>query len=401
LPDIDPLEQLHLHQPVLKYDSQECYFADSAAEWTNNPGNVLIRTDGSTVRSESDGGELSLGYLGERYPSGAKAQEGDLISDPARDYAEQARKLHEDELYRNRIYGRVTADGSWLQYWFFYFYNDYNLIGDLIKAGLHEGDWEMIQIHLDGRGAPDRAVYAQHAHAGVRTWDQVDVLPGSEQPAASEQAVSGRPIVYVARGSHASYFEPGIKWTGDWFDHADGKRRSPDQVLEIVDEAKPEWSWITWPGHWGDTKKGDVHLPFDSDSPSGPGSHHQWANPDSLDPSIHPELAAPHSPRPAVPSPPHVVSASRAEGAIRLDYQLAQKGPGSEARGLAVTVNSPDETAPPTTHQVEIAAAAGTIDVPHEADPAKRYDLYVSLASAENLASESVRYDLAPVRQTT
>ncbi len=30
-------------QPQLRYDSQEAFFADSAAEWTDNPGNELRR----------------------------------------------------------------------------------------------------------------------------------------------------------------------------------------------------------------------------------------------------------------------------------------------------------------------------------------------------------------------
>src|SRR4051812_37521270 len=42
---------------------------------------------------------------------------------------------------------------------------------------------------------PDLAVYAQHAGGESRHWAQVDLVPGTQ-----------RPIVYVARGSHASYF---------------------------------------------------------------------------------------------------------------------------------------------------------------------------------------------------
>ena len=39
---------LRRHQPGLKYDSMEQYFCDSAAEWTDNPGNELRRADGRT-----------------------------------------------------------------------------------------------------------------------------------------------------------------------------------------------------------------------------------------------------------------------------------------------------------------------------------------------------------------
>ena len=72
----------------------------------------------------------------------------------------------------------------------------------------------MIQIRLQNE-TPDLAIYAQHATAETRRWSQVDLVPGTQ-----------RPLVYVARGSHASYFEPGRRWTGHWFDYADGKRRA-------------------------------------------------------------------------------------------------------------------------------------------------------------------------------
>ena len=72
---------------------------------------------------------------------------------------------------KNRVYGRaVEADGRlWLQYWLWYFYNDYSLA---LGAGLHEGDWEMVQFRMNG-DQPDIAVYAQHSHAEKRRWPDV------------------------------------------------------------------------------------------------------------------------------------------------------------------------------------------------------------------------------------
>jgi hypothetical protein len=380
-------ELLKRHLPFLKYDSHETYFADSAAEWTDNPGNRLVTGEGEELAVAGD--RLSLGFLGDRYPDGTRAEATDCISDPTKKYAEQARALHAKKRYANRVYGHAVGDGDhvWLQYWFFYFYNDYNLIGPFIHAGLHEGDWEMIQIHLAAE-EPDHAVYAQHKIAEARDWRQVDIVPETE-----------RPIVYVARGSHASYFEPGTQWTGHWFDHADGKRRSPGLKLELADESDPAYGWLRWPGHWGDTKAGG--SPLDSDSPTGPAAHDQWSDPLKLEGgarALAREEAGPEGPPPIPPAPPRVTAGWDGDS-IRLSYEVFRTEGEGWPEGLVVTVNSPDEGEPPTTERIEIKEEhKGVVEIPTEVDPGHRYDIFVSAAVTEpqGLASESVRVDLAP-----
>ena len=86
---------LKRHRPFLKYDSQESYFADSAATWTDNPGNRLVDANGKVLATAGHG--LSPAFLGLTYPDGAKADGRDLIGDPSKDYREQARKLHENK----------------------------------------------------------------------------------------------------------------------------------------------------------------------------------------------------------------------------------------------------------------------------------------------------------------
>ena len=384
-----PTELLQRHRPFLKYDSQEPYFSDSAAEWTDNPGNRLVAGDGTVLAVGGDA--LTLGFLGARYPDDRAATPTDRIGDPSREYEKQARAMHVKPGYANRVYGRVARDShgdDWLQYWFFYFYNDYNLIGPFIKAGLHEGDWEMIQIHL-AQGVPDRAVYAQHEHAEGRDWRQVDLLPGTQ-----------RPIVYVARGSHASYFEPGTQWTGHWFDQADGKRRSPELTLEVMDASQPAFHWLRWPGRWGDTKKSGDN-PLDSDSPAGPAQHRQWKDPLALDGAARVAARAlvPEGPPPIPPSPPQVTAEWHAD-AIRLRYRVFATTPDRWPVGVVVTLNSPDEIAPPTAERFPIRAHAGTLELETAVDPSHRYDIYASTVTPDALASESVRVDLPPAEET-
>jgi len=376
-------ELLARHQPVLKYDSQECYFADSAAQWTDNRGHTLVDGNGKVLAKAGDG--LSLAFLGPTYADGRRAARTHLVGCPTRDYAEQARRLHAMERYANRTYGHAVTDAAgdlWLQYWFFYFFNDYNLIGSVIKAGLHEGDWEMIQIRLrDER--PDHAVYAQHGKSSSRDWRQVDVVPGAE-----------RPIVYVARGSHAAYFEPGAHWTGHWFDRADAKRKSRDQRLEIVVDDAPEWRWMRWPGAWGDTKRRGGN-PLDADSPNSPGCRPRWEDPlVMLEKEQRAPATAPASRVSAPPAPR--VRVDWADGRIRVRYRVLAAAGRSRPTAIVVTLNSPDESAPPTTESFPVEGASGEVELATPVDPARRYDVYVSAATAEGVPSESVRVDLAP-----
>ncbi len=84
---------LERHKPALRYDSQEVYFADSAAEWTDNPGNELIRATGEVVAiagAAPPQTALSLDLLG----SYSDPEPADAIADPRRDYQAQYAAQH-------------------------------------------------------------------------------------------------------------------------------------------------------------------------------------------------------------------------------------------------------------------------------------------------------------------
>src|SRR3954453_16343446 len=192
---------LERHKPRLVYDSHEAYFADSAGIWTDSPTNILARADGKLLAKPP---KLSLAYLGPHtYTDGTNALASDTIGDTTRDYAKHAAALHANPAYRDRVYGHARKDSQgrlWLQYWLFYYYNGFQLLGPL-SGGNHEGDWEMIQIRLNASEQPEQIVFSQNKQAESRAWKDV-----------KKQA--NTPLVYVARGSHANYFTADAHWTG-------------------------------------------------------------------------------------------------------------------------------------------------------------------------------------------
>jgi hypothetical protein len=114
--------------------------------------------------------------------------------------------------YQHTLYARVLegrelpeigadhplADAVALQYWWFLFYND--------AWNRHQGDWEGITLFL--RPGPDGytplgAAYASHDLGRWRRWRDV----GKVDDECVEDDAGTHPVVYVGRGSHASYFD--------------------------------------------------------------------------------------------------------------------------------------------------------------------------------------------------
>lgn len=384
----DHRDLLERFRPQLKYDSNEAFFADSAAEWTDNPGNVLRRVKpdsrpGSVIAAatpEPGQHQLSLPFLGHpSYADGTEARADDVISTSRRDYREMYMALRQRPGYANRMYGRAKEDADgrlWLQYWFYYFYNDYNLAGGF---GLHEGDWEMVQFRmgLDGHH-PDIALYAQHRHAERAVWEDLEKLPDSLDTA----------VVYVARGSHASYFQAGYHETEAWYDMADGKRPTPRLELEVIGDDEPRW--VTWRGRWGDTR---ARIPgIEQPSPDGPCAHKQWD-----DPRILLEDVKTHVPRTPVAAPE--VRVERRTGRLAIEFDFSGRA-GHPPEKIVVTVNSVDDRLPPQTYTFGVEGALrGTLETRVDAHPAKHYDVYVSTTDSAGRPSESRLTVLDPVAQ--
>ncbi len=367
---------LRRFQPALRYDSNEQFFADSAAQYTDAPGMSLRRVPaggrpGALIASAQPAGDeprLSLAFLGPRiYGNGEKVHKTDVLGVRGRDYRSQYVRLRTSRPdLNNRMYGRaVEANGRlWLQYWLWYFYNDYQLA---LGFGTHEGDWECIQLRIGIDGdAPDVAVYAQHRHGEKRNWQDVEKLPASPDV----------PVAYVARGSHAAYFEKGYHQTEAWYDIADGKRPAPKLVLEIVQDATHPW--MRWPGRWGDTTPRDRSADLDQSAPTGPGAKRHWRDPNKLLDNAKPSLLR------ETPRAPDVKIVRGKGDKLEIEYDFSART--IAPRALVVTVNSRNEKGvPPTTHTFEEVAAEprGSIRSDVLLHPERHYDVYASTVAGD------------------
>lgn len=177
---------------------------------------------------------------------------------PAVDDPAGQRRLYEEAVASDRAgryavtaYASVHCDANAaemngftvVQYWLFYLYNDY--------YNRHEGDWELIQVVLSPDRRPLYAAYAQHNTYTWRDWSEV-LIESRVDPKDPEQMME-HPKVYVARGSHASYFQyaPG-GYGGDTVSDATELVVPQVRLLPVNEEAEPAtFGWLRFPGAWG------------------------------------------------------------------------------------------------------------------------------------------------------
>ncbi len=373
------MELLERHLPVLRYDSQGSFMADSPAIMTDRVspagvGNQLKRADGTVLASAgaAAGERLRLDLLGApRYADGTRAARSDYVDALGRDYVAQAREMHRGEL-ADRIHGHAVPDdeggGWWLQYWFFYLFNNKAFLG----FGLHEGDWEMVQVRTGADGRPRAMAFAQHAHGQRCGWKLVEKR-------------GERPIVYVARGSQASFASAGRHDAPVVADQADGKGPEvADATLDVIGDDAP--AWVGWPGRWGSTK---ARHKLESNSPRGPAHQGKWSDPATFHEECD-EIRRPRGPEPPVPGPPAPEIAVRREGDHALiSYRFPASAGRPEPAFLILTLDSLADELPPYTHTVPVEAPSGEVTHPLELEDAS-YRVLASAADAHGNVSEQV-----------
>lgn len=173
--------------------------------------------------------------------------------------------------YANFIFDPVEGRLA-LQYWFFWYFNDWN--------NTHESDWEGIQLVWDEVDSveaaldvhPSRIGYSQHGNGEVADWGDSKLRLEDET----------HPLVYPAAGSHATFFSDdtflawGERSSGFGCDVSSGpSERVPLEVVVIPYEIDPEgeFAWLLYEGRWGERQ------PSAFNGPLGPMFNTRWAEP--------------------------------------------------------------------------------------------------------------------------
>lgn len=385
---------LDKYAPQLRYDAQESFYADSAAGITDWVGNDLI-ADGEIIASRDAApySQLSLDFLGETYDSGRVAQEDDFLDEHEEsydDYLLAGQELNANPAYGNRVYGRAVISGGriWLQYWLWYYYNPFDVVG----FGPHEGDWEFVQLRLGANQIPDLAVYAQHNTAQKCSWESVERVEMGPYGTA--------PVVYVALGSHASYFSAGDQAHLPGFPDT---ARGDGDVLRpsVIDISPPVYpAWVSWPGRWGSTDPrsvGPIDVPGEQYSPRGPAFQgDKWDNP-----AAHAGQAKDCDPTGgAVPGPqdllpPTILQIREDDEYIYVDHAAGSLYIKKNPDYALISVESAESPHPAVSKAVEINASGQTTRLP-KPESEGPYVVRASTFAGDGTRSDTVSKRFSP-----
>jgi hypothetical protein len=351
---------LRRHRPLLQYDSLESFRADSVATICELAGrgrcNSLHRADGTLIAAAAPSGRearLELDFLrGQSYPNGEPVRGGDYLDECGGSHAADALAARTLPGHADIVYGRGRRDGEgrlWLQYWFFYYFDDKGLLG----LEQHEGDWEMVQLRLGEGMAPDAATFARHAGAERLSWEEVELADSGEGPAL---------VVHPARGSHAPLPRAGSFEAPLVPDHNDGLgQRLRPALIAIADDGP---AWVLWPGRWGSTRRREF---FEADSPRGPREQPQWWDPAEL----HREARAGGGAACGPPPPRPRLEARREGGLAIVSYRFDDPAAGEgEAARVVVAPFAAGDGSPSGSHSLPIDGREGSLalQLPGERD---------------------------------
>jgi hypothetical protein len=198
---------------------------------------------------------------------------GDPLGDTcvyARDFAKLVAEGRAPPTSYAHIARQVGHPGLALQYWFFWYFNQFN--------DLHEGDWEGMQITFEADNArqalaegPSEMILFQHAGGERAGWEDSKV-----------EKEGTHPVVYPAAGSHATFYDStvyvqnGSNGSGVGCDNTSEplrEVRAHPVAIPTFPTTRGRFKWLTYFGHWGEKEAGF------NNGPTGPLTKKQWLEP--------------------------------------------------------------------------------------------------------------------------
>ena len=200
---------------------------------------------------------------------------GQVLADTcvyARDFRDLERAGKAPALTYAHIAREPGHPGFALQYWFFWYFNQFN--------DLHEGDWEGMQVTFEApspakalaRGEePSEIILFQHAGGERAAWNDSKV-----------QKEGTRPLVYSAAGSHATFYdsavyvENGQQGSGLGCDNTSEPLEEVPLQAVLIPDLIPRhgpFQWLSYEGRWGEREKGY------NNGPTGPATKTVWREP--------------------------------------------------------------------------------------------------------------------------
>jgi lysophospholipase L1-like esterase len=294
------------HRPILRFDSGEPGPRPLDVDALFRTGKISMCEGGQKIRDRCvqlhDGDELQTGFNHFSFDSRALAPS----TVPTRIYVHATRTV-------GRGGGRIYLD-----YWWYLPDNPaHSGSGAFCGPGFsiggvtcfdHQSDWEGVTVVLDALtpdGRPVAVNYAQHDGSVRYTWRALQRLWTITRARgfAPPGALGERPLVFSARGTHASY--PVACGDASCPRNAVPKLRNtaalqdnPHDGLEpwkgVTDEAcggscvaqlptrrggdEPE-GWNAWPGHWGTANCVLGVFCASAEPPASPGHQHRYQQP--------------------------------------------------------------------------------------------------------------------------
>jgi hypothetical protein len=173
-------------------------------------------------------------------------------------------------VYAHVVQQSDLPDVVFVQYWFYWYYNDWN--------NKHESDWEGITLKFEASsveealaGEPVAVGFSQHEGGERADWDDDKLERDGDHP-----------VVYSSAGSHASYYGSAVylgRGASEGFgcDTTTGPsdRLEPEVIVlpDAVEDLDDPLAWLGFNGRWGERQSGAFN------GPTGPATKARWLEP--------------------------------------------------------------------------------------------------------------------------